>query len=160
MTTKFALFGARRANGPSPRVEGLGLPTSVESGKPVIRLIIPLVRNSIGRSPLRHGFLLIAIALAWLALSPVARAVSPPPDGDYPNGNTAEGAHALDSLTTGATNTAIGDFALQKNTTGSSNSAIGWGALSANTTGANNTATGSSALSDNLTGKAKRLPAP
>src|SRR5262249_8045680 len=125
MTTKFVLFGARRANGTGPRVEGLGLPTTVESGKPVIRLIIPLVRNSIGRSPWRRVFLLIpiAIALAWFALSPVARAVSPPPDGDYPNGNTAEGGHALDSLTTGATNTAIGNRALFENTTGANNTA-------------------------------------
>src|SRR5262249_59163480 len=101
-----------------------------------------------------RGFLLIpmAMALACFALSPMARAVSPPPDGDYPNGNTAEGGHALDNLTTGATNTAIGDFALQKNTTGSSNSAIGWGALSANTTAANNTANGNRALFENTTG--------
>jgi hypothetical protein len=35
--------------------------------KTVIRLLIPLVRNSIGRSLLRRGFLLIPIAaaLAW-----------------------------------------------------------------------------------------------
>ena len=30
-----------------------------------------------------------------------ARAVVPPPDGGYPNGNTAEGEDALFSLTTG-----------------------------------------------------------
>jgi hypothetical protein len=41
----------------------------------------------------RRGFLLlpIAIPLAWFALSPAARAVSPLPDGGYPGANTAEG---------------------------------------------------------------------
>ena len=47
-------------------------------------------KKSIGRSPLRRGFLLIALALAWFALSPTPRAVNPPPDGGYPNQNTAE----------------------------------------------------------------------
>ncbi len=59
------------------------------------------LRKSIGRSPLRLGFLLIglALALAWFALSPPAQAVTPPPDGGYFGFNTAEGAFALNSLT-------------------------------------------------------------
>ena len=59
------------------------------------------VSNSLSRAPLRTGFLLIALALtlAWFALSPTARAVTPPPDGGYPR-NTAEGEDALFSLTT------------------------------------------------------------
>jgi hypothetical protein len=48
-----------------------------------------------------RGFLLFPLALAWFALSPPARAVDPPPDGGYPNFNTAEGHDALLSLTTG-----------------------------------------------------------
>ena len=40
------------------------------------------------------------------------QAVSPAPDGGYPNGNTAEGLNALFSLTTGALNTALGGAAL------------------------------------------------
>ena len=36
------------------------------------------------------------------ALSPTARAVTPAPDGGYPNNNTAEGDNALFSLTTGS----------------------------------------------------------
>jgi hypothetical protein len=60
---------------------------------------IQSVRNSLNRSPWRRGFLLIplALALAWLALSPTARAVDPPPDGCYPNGNTAEGCEATEA---------------------------------------------------------------
>jgi len=66
------------------------------------------LRKSIGRSPLRLGFLLIGLALAWFALSPPAQAVTPPPDGGYPGFNTAEGDNALFSLTTGTNNTATG----------------------------------------------------
>ena len=53
--------------------------------------------NLISRTPLRRGFpvLVLALALACFALSPTARAVDPPPDGGYPNGNTAEGNNAL-----------------------------------------------------------------
>jgi len=40
-------------------------------------------------------------ALACFALLPGAQAVSPPPDGGYAGGNTAEGQNALFSLTTG-----------------------------------------------------------
>jgi hypothetical protein len=42
-----------------------------------------------------------AFALACFALLPGAQAVSPPPDGGYAGGNTAEGRNALFSLTTG-----------------------------------------------------------
>ena len=46
--------------------------------------------KSIGRSSLRLGFLL-TFALACFVLLPTVRAVMPPPDGGYPNQNTAEG---------------------------------------------------------------------
>jgi hypothetical protein len=104
------------------------------------------IRNSISRSPLRRGFLLIPFALAWFALSPTAQAVDPPPDGGYPNFNTAEGEDALFSLTTGYNNTAIGFQTLYFNTTGFFNTAIGFNALHSNTTGFANTATGYLAL--------------
>ena len=39
-------------------------------------------------------------AIACFALSPTAQAVTPAPDGGYPNENTAEGDDALFSLTT------------------------------------------------------------
>jgi hypothetical protein len=91
--------------------------------------------------------ILIALLLACLPLSPVARAVVPAPDGGYPGGNTAEGQNALLSLTAGGYNTAVGYFSLLSNTEGQFNTAIGAGALLANvgnqsTDGAENTATG------------------
>src|SRR5207237_4873031 len=103
----------------------------------------------IGRSPLRYGFLLIPLALAWFAISSTVRAVTPAPDGGYPNGNTAEGDNALQSLTTGSANTAIGFNALPSDTTGNFNTAIGKSALFENTTGGGNTATGVEALFGN-----------
>jgi hypothetical protein len=97
-----------------------------------------------------------------------ARAVSPPPDGGYPNFTTAEGTNALKNLTTGAANTAVGWFSLFGDTTasfntgvgagtllfnnGDQNTAVGVAALLSNTTGSFNTATGVSALSSNTTG--------
>ena len=105
------------------------------------------------RSLLRHGCLLLSLTFgfAWLALAPAARAVSPPPDGGYPGGNTAEGDTALLSLTTGGFNTAVGLFSLRSLSTGSFNTAIGAGTLLANT-GDENTATGAAALLGNTTG--------
>ena len=107
------------------------------------------LRKSIGRSPLRLGFLLIGLALAWFALSPPAQAVTPPPDGGYPGFNTAEGDFALNSQTTGGNNTAIGNHALFSLTTGNNNTATGANALHDNTTGYANTAMGDNALQSN-----------
>jgi hypothetical protein len=66
--------------------------------------------------------------------------------------NTASGADALAGNTTGLLNTAMGSQALYLNTTGNYNTATGTYALYSNATGANNTATGSNALSNNTTG--------
>jgi hypothetical protein len=114
--------------------------------------IIPLTRTSIVRSPLPGGFVLIALALTWFALSPQTQAVSPPPDGGYAGENTAEGDFALQSLTDGFANTAIGNSALNSNTTGNNNTATGSRALGGNITGGGNTATGVAALGLNTTG--------
>jgi len=95
--------------------------------------------------------LLIAGVLACFAISPMAQAVVPAPDGGYPGGNTAEGQAALLSLTTGGFNTAVGFFSLRSNTTNSFNTAVGAGTLLANTAD-NNTATGAGALLSNTTG--------
>jgi hypothetical protein len=107
-------------------------------------------RKSGDRSLLRHGLLLLSLTfiLAWLALAPAVRAVSPAPDGGYPGGNTAEGQNALFSLTTGGFNTAVGFFSLRTDTTGQFNTAIGAGTLLFNTAD-ENTATGTGALLNN-----------
>jgi hypothetical protein len=82
---------------------------------------------------------------------PNAHAVSPPPDGGYPGGNTAEGQAALLSLTTGGFNTAVGFISLRSDMVGSYNTAVGAGALLANTA-EQNTATGAGALLSNSGG--------
>jgi hypothetical protein len=95
---------------------------------------------------------LIVLVLACFAISPMAQAVIPAPDGGYPGGNTAEGTQALQSRTTGIQNTALGSQALYSNTTGNYNSAEGFHALFMNTNGDYNTATGVSALVTNANG--------
>ena len=102
------------------------------------------------------NLILIPIVIIGLALLPKAQAVSPPPDGGYPGGNTAEGQDGLLSLTTGGFNTAVGFLSLRSNTAGSFNTGVGAGTLLANTgdqnTGSQNTATGAAALLSNNTG--------
>jgi hypothetical protein len=66
--------------------------------------------------------------------------------------NTAIGAGALFSNSTGVDNTAAGYQALYSNTIGGSNTALGLDAMYKNTTGNENTATGYQALSYNLSG--------
>jgi hypothetical protein len=95
--------------------------------------------------------LFVAFTLICLALSPVAYAVVPAPDGGYPGFTTAEGSNALQNLTTGVGNTATGWHSLFGNTTGNLNTAIGAGTLLFNA-GDNNTATGALALLSNTTG--------
>jgi hypothetical protein len=130
----------------------------------------PHFEKSSGRTPLRR-VLLFVLLLFVFALSPIPNAfgVMPPPDGGYPNLNTAEGDDALFSLTSGNQNTAIGFNALYSNTSGNSNTAVGESALFSNTTafantaigdlalyfntGGKNTATGTSALYHNTTGE-------
>jgi hypothetical protein len=94
---------------------------------------------------------IIPSVLAILALSVVAQAVSPAPDGGYPGGNTAEGQNALFSLSTGVYNSAVGIYSLESNATGNFNTATGAGALFA-TIADENTATGAGALFSNGTG--------
>jgi hypothetical protein len=110
------------------------------------------VNVSLTNRLLRKIFIFLACAVASLSILSPARAVSPPPDGGYPNGNTAEGDNALFSLTSGADNTAIGNSALFSNTTGFRNTANGWQALYSNTTGFFNTADGYQALFSNKFG--------
>ena len=110
---------------------------------------IPL-KHSTNLAPFRLVLLLIPLAVACFALSPMARAVCQ--EGCLTNQNTVLGDDALVNNTTGFGNTAIGDDALANNTTGTVNTAIGDAALFSNTTGILNTATGVGALDNNTTG--------
>jgi hypothetical protein len=67
-----------------------------------------LCTNYIHYSPARSVLLFVFLMIGCFALLPIAEAVSPPPDGDYPRGNTAKWQNALFSLTSGTYNTAIG----------------------------------------------------
>jgi hypothetical protein len=89
--------------------------------------------------------------LACFALLPGALAVSPAPDGCFPNFTTAEGCDALNSLTIGAGNTGLGWRSLFLDTTGSFNTGVGVGALVLNN-GSSNTAVGAVALLLNTSG--------
>src|SRR5215216_1873322 len=89
--------------------------------------------------------LLIALVLVCFAISPMAKAVVPPPDGGYANFTTAEGTNALKNLTSGAGNTAVGWYSLFSDTTGGFNTAVGAGTLLFNNADSN-TAVGAAAL--------------
>src|ERR1700730_15862408 len=94
---------------------------------------------------------LISVTLLNVGHLLQADAVIPPPDGGYPGGNTAEGQHALFSLTAGGFNTAVGFLSLRSIAAGQFNTAIGAGTLVANTAD-QNTAIGAGALLGNSTG--------
>src|SRR4029450_5980511 len=70
--------------------------------------------DSMDRSPLRRGFLLITLVLAYFAFSAQARAVCE--EGCLTLDNTVLGDDALINLTTGFSNTALGFNALFSNT--------------------------------------------
>jgi hypothetical protein len=115
-----------------------------------IRMILSLPReDEKSQNPVHMKTKILSLVLtpllAYLSALPTLQAVTPPPDGAYPGGNTAEGQNALLSLTAGTYNTAVGWFSLQGNLTGDFNTAIGAGTLLANTVD-NNTATGTGAL--------------
>ena len=100
----------------------------------------------------RNMKMLALIAITLFVSLVASFAVAPPPDGGYPNQNTAEGENALFSLTTGRSNTAVGYEALYKNSNGRNNLALGANALTSNASGSNNTAAGYNALNSNTTG--------
>jgi len=97
--------------------------------------------------------LLIVFLLTCFGFLPKSHAVSPPPDGGYPGGNTAEGQGALLSRTTGLYNTAVGIYSVLSLTDGNFCTGVGAGTLLLNTAN-NNTATGAGALFNNTTGEA------
>ena len=111
---------------------------------------------SCGRDPARSlplwcGFLLIPLILVCFAFAPQIHAVSPTPDGCYPNFTTAEGCSVLQNLVGGAANTAVGWFSQFSNVNGSFNTSLGAGALDLNRADSN-TAIGAVALLLNTSG--------
>src|SRR6476620_8607522 len=113
--------------------------------------VIGFLRNSTPMKITTRPLIMSALVLGCIAFFPNAQAVSPPPDGGYSGGNTAEGQNDLLSLTSGGFNTAIGAGTLLANTA-DENTAVGAGALLSNTTGFKNTANGTFALVFNTTG--------
>jgi hypothetical protein len=93
----------------------------------------------------------ILLVLGSLAFLPQMHAVTPPPDGCYPNFTTPEGCNALQGLTSGAGNTGVGWRALFGTSTGSFTTGIGAGALVLNNSDSN-TAVGASAQQNNSNG--------
>src|SRR6266700_174794 len=83
-----------------------------------MKTVTLLMTNSMTCSPLRRRLLLVMLSFACFWVLPTVQAVSPAPDGGYPNGNTAEGAFALQNLTTGDNNIDIsnGGVAAESNT--------------------------------------------
>ncbi len=106
--------------------------------------------NSHSRPPLRCGFLLIGLVLAWFTLAPQARAVCQ--EACLTNDNTAFGEDTLINVTTGTDNVALGHSALSSDTTGLNNTAAGDDALTVNVSGFNNTGIGWHALDSNTIG--------
>ena len=98
-----------------------------------------------------NTFKAILLVLGCLAFLPQMQAVTPPPDGCYPNFTTAEGCNALQNLTSGAGNTGLGWYALFGTSTGSFNTGVGAGTLVLNNSDSN-TAVGTAALILNTAG--------
>ena len=101
--------------------------------------------------PIPSFLIALIIALACGVGQSSVQAVSPAPDGCYPNFTTAEGCNALQSLTIGAGNTGVGWYSLFLNTSGNFNTGVGAGALDLNNADSN-TAVGAAALLLNTTG--------
>ena len=101
------------------------------------------------KTPMPSLFIALGLALVCFGLLPNAKAAM---DTALPNGNTADGAGALVSLTFGKWNSAFGYQALNKDTTGSTNTATGLRALVNNVGGNANTANGVMALFNSTNG--------
>ena len=109
------------------------------------------LRKSIGWPPSRLALPLVPLVFACFGLLPQMQALSPTPDGCYPNFTTAEGCNALKFLTSGAGNTAIGWYSLNVDTNGNFNTGVGAGTLVLNKADSN-TAVGTAAMLLNNTG--------
>ena len=96
----------------------------------------------------------ISLTILCLAsVAPAAKAISPSPDGCYPNYTTAEGCNALQLLGAGVGNTGVGWYSLFSVADANYNTGVGAGALTLTSTGADsNTAVGVAALLLNTSG--------
>src|SRR5262249_38145672 len=120
---------------------------SIQRGKERKNHMSPLILQFKKVPPLY----LTVFMLGCFAFSPQTQALSSPPDGGYPNGNTTAVASALSGLTSGFYNSAFGFLSLLSNGSASFNTGVGAGALLVNTAN-ENTATGAGALFGNTTG--------
>jgi hypothetical protein len=100
-----------------------------------------------------NTFKAILLGLVCLSFLPQMQALTPPPDGCYPNFTTAEGCNALQNLTTGAANSGVGWYSLFGTSTGNFNTGLGAGTLTLNNSDSN-TAVGTAALLLNTAGAA------
>lgn len=98
-----------------------------------------------------NTFKAILLVVGCLAFLPQMQALTPPPDGCYPNFTTAEGCNALQNLTTGAANSGVGWYSLFGTSTGNFNTGVGAGTLTLNNADSN-TAVGTAALLLNTAG--------
>ena len=120
----------------------------------MIQKLVSCGRDPARPLPLRRGFLLIPLILVCFALTAQAAPQalpSPSPDGCYPGFTTAEGCHALVSLSTGAGNSAFGWYSLASDSTGSYSTGLGGGTLVLNNADSN-TASGAAAMLLNESG--------
>jgi hypothetical protein len=106
--------------------------------------------NSIHRSPLQRGLLLIPLLLACFALLPRVQA-APDPAAPPPS-NTRDGQGSMAHISTGINNSAFGTYALNKLTIGNNNAAQGNSALFSDVDGTGNTGLGVLALRLNIHG--------
>jgi hypothetical protein len=97
---------------------------------------------------MKNRNIIFAALLSALVCFALCQGVQATPDPGSVGGslNTADGDHALFSITSGSANTAVGWYSLSSNTGGSFNTGLGAGALALNTTENSNTAVGTAAL--------------
>ena len=89
---------------------------------------------------------ILAAILSGLVCLPFLLKAQDSPQAPLPGLNTADGDHALFSITSGTANTAVGWRSLTSDTTGSFNTGLGAGALALNISDDSNTAVGTAAL--------------
>jgi hypothetical protein len=126
-------------------------PVRTRQGWRRFRSLDTIMERKLKTKKQRNTLKAILLVLGCLAFLPQMQALSPPPDGCYPNFTTAEGCNALQNLTAGAGNTGVGWYALFGTSTGNFNTGIGAGALVLNNSDSN-TAVGVAALLLNTAG--------